>query len=203
MSFTLNNGMRFSPNMGLGQPTYSAPPPPDPRTPFTGALLPNGGSLSGGQGTPYDPAKTAATFSQGTPSELAGHPGGQYSGYYPQPGPPQPPGQMAPETWFLRPQITNGMQPQHFQTNGVLRTDIPQSPMPAQMPKPHDPTMSAWGGGFGKSDNSAWGNALGAQLESITGNSARTASNQPGGHVNQALPPGYGSVFGMGGGAGK
>jgi hypothetical protein len=126
-----------------------------------------------------------------------------YTGQYSFPQQPTPPTQLPPETWFQHGQAPSITQIQPFKQTGFANVTDKVVGAPGQnrpIPKPSEPTQNIWGGGFGKSDNSAWGNALGPQLEQRQGlmGSFSPAANQPSGHVNQALPPGYGSVFGLG-----
>lgn len=182
------NGIRFSANMGLGQPKYSAPPPSDPRTPFTGSLSNVGAPVQGNHVTPVD---NSSTFSQ-----LGWGPA--FSGYYPTPGPMATPPQSG-----MNPLSITQLQPFHQNGFANVTNKVAAAQPQAPLPKPPEPTQNIWGGGFGKSDNSAWGNALGPTLEQRQGlgGQFQPAANQPSGHVNQALPPGYGSVFGLGAGS--
>lgn len=207
MSYLPNpNGLRFSANMGLSpgvQPM--AAPPPDPRTAYTGGLSYTAPQAYGQAGNANNASSRPMLGPQYNPvsnTELAGHSG--FSGYYPTPAlspyNPTPP-TAPPETWFQHPNNLSITQLQPFKQTGFA--NVTNKVAAAQpMMKPPEPTQSIWGGGFGKSDNSAWGNALGPTLEQRQGLAGQfsPAANQPSGHTNQALPPGYGSVFGLGAG---
>lgn len=212
------SGLKFQANMGLGG-GIPAPAPAPARTAFTGSLGNGGGLVQGntlGPQTSSDPTTQLAghragfSGSYGPPDYTGAAPGqstpvsmqqmfNPYTGQYSFPQPPTGPTQLPPETWFQHgggPSIT---QLKPFQQTGFANvTNKVAAAQPT--PKPPEPSQNFWGGGFGQSDNSAWGNALGAKLETRNSLGTTTAANQPGGHVNQALPPGYGSVFGLGAG---
>ncbi len=197
---------KFIPNMGVGgqQPFNPLPQRPnDDRTYYNGTIDtssngPNDSGYVNDSGPKLGPSGyqvgqgSYGVVPIGGYSQLGGRLNGQYSGYYsPDPTAPKP-GTQLPEV---------GPYASPYQTPAP---PVPNGPsQPAGNPAPHvpDPGKMSWGGGFGQSDSSAWGNALGPTYEkSVGGGPLQTAAYQPQGHTNQALPMGYGSAFGLGGG---
>ena len=193
-----SNGLRFSANMGLSpgvQPI--AQPPPDPRTQYTGGLSYSAPLAYGQAGNPNNKNGQGPTVApQAAPhtmSELGAYP--MFSGYQ-----NMNPVQNVNPSGAGQPNL-NITQLQPFKQTGFANLTnklAAAQPTGVAAPHPTEPGRNFWGGGFGKSDNSAWGNALGPVMENQQGtNALQTAAYQPQGHTNQALPPGYGSVFGL------
>lgn len=204
------NGIRFSANMGLspgvqpiaqnhnpGQYSITGGPGVMPYTPTTGTTGP---VMPPGLGAALGAASNGVNaFNQGVASL-----GGPFSGIAPNPA------HVSSNPFYINGRTAysgpngNITQLQPFQQNGFanVTNKVAAAQPQAPLAKPPEPTQNIWGGGFGKSDNSAWGNALGPTLEQRQGlgGQFQPAANQPSGHVNQALPPGYGSVFGLGAG---
>lgn len=200
---------KFIPNMGIGgnQPNPLPQRPTDNRSYYTGTIDTSAnGPNDSGYGSDAGPKLGPSGYQVGQGaygvvpiggySQLGGRTNGAYSGTYTG-GPGAsffvPPGTQLPG---------EGPVPNYY--GGNAAPHVPNGPSaPAGNPAPHvpDPGEMSWGGGFGTSDNSAWGNALGPTYEkSVGGGPLQTAGYQPQGHTNQALPMGYGSVFGLGGG---
>lgn len=201
----------YIPNMGIGSmyspikipqgnPGYTngdpslAPPPTMDRTQYTGSFVDPGYGAIGdqnnkipGQGPQIMPSGDSRQFSQ-----LGGWRVGDFAGTYPA-------GQLYGNPAPGPAPITAGYQMQYPGQSGG-QPAAPQQGGGRVAPKAPEPGRMSWAGGIGTSDNSAWGNALGPSYEkSVGGGPLQTSAYQPQGHTNQALPPGYGSAFGLGG----
>jgi hypothetical protein len=143
-------GMRFA-MPGAQQFNYSAPPPDDGRTNYTGTIGADQYDQAGNVNQRADPmngAKLGPPRPLGGQSQLVGHPYGVFSGYTNTP----PPGYVAP-TWDWSAGEIDGRPLSG--PNGPLApntTPKPNEP-PRATPKPNEPPprtnpmMGQWGGG--------------------------------------------------------